>query len=326
MVKNSKVTIVMYHYIREFQYSRFPNIKGLDLSQFVEQIEYLKKNYCIIRMEELIEAIDNHSELPPKAVVLTFDDAYIDHYLNVFPILDKNKLQGSFFPPVKAITEHQVLCVNKIHHILAAVDNKQLIIDDINKQLDSYRKDYELHENDYYFKKLAIANRFDEKEIIFIKRLLQVELVEELRNAITNALFYKYVSNDESAFSRELYMNKEQIACMRRNGMHIGNHGYDHYWLTSLPKEKQEYEIDQSLEFIRNIGGDLNAWTMCYPFGNYNDDTISILRERGCKLGLISQFDVADISTNNRFELPRLDTNDIPKHRNADVNDWYYKA
>lgn len=202
----------------------------------------------------------------------------------------------------------------------------QAIIADIFEQLDTYRNTYNLYENDYYFQKLAIANRFDNKEVIFIKRLLQVELEEELRNIITNYLFNKYVSNNEPTFCRELYMNIEQIACMRRNGMHIGNHGYGHYWLASLPKEKQEDEIDKSLEFIREIGGDINSWTMCYPFGNYNDDTISILKRRGCKLGLTSRFDIADIKTDNRFKLPRLDTNDIPKHRNADLNDWYHKA
>lgn len=326
MKKSGKITIVMYHYVRDLKNSRFPKIKGLELSLFIEQIEYLNKHYRIITMEELIGAIDNNSELPPRSVLLTFDDAYIDHYLHVFPILEKNKLQGSFFPPVKAITEHQVLDVNKIHYILASAENKQAIIADIFKQLDIYRNDYNLQEKDFYFQKLAIASRFDTKEVIFIKRLLQVELEEELRNIITNYLFRKYVSNDEPAFSRELYMTLEQITCMKRNGMHIGNHGYDHCWLASVPKEKQEFEIDRSVEFIREIGGNQSSWTMCYPYGSYNDDTISILIRKGCILGLTTQVGIANIKTDNRFELPRLDTNDIPKQRNAELNDWFHKA
>src|SRR3989304_6452320 len=178
MNKFNKVTIVMYHYVRDLKHSRYQRIKGLDLSLFIEQIEYLKKHYSFITMEELIDALDNDSDLSPKSVLLTFDDAYIDHYLYVFPYLDKNKIQGSFFPPVKAITEHLVLDVNKIHFILASVENNLAIIKDIYAQLDIYRYDYNLKENDYYYKKLAIANRFDPKEVVFIKRLLQVELEE----------------------------------------------------------------------------------------------------------------------------------------------------
>ena len=109
----------MYHYVRDLKNSRFPEIKGLDLHLFVEQIKYIIRHYNPVIMEEVINSIENSDKLPPKAILLTFDDAYIDHYLNVFPILDANKLQGSFFPPAKAISENTVLDVNKIHFILA---------------------------------------------------------------------------------------------------------------------------------------------------------------------------------------------------------------
>lgn len=316
----------MYHYVRDLLNSRHPKIKGLDLSLFIEQIEYLKKNYIIITMEELIDALDNNSKLPQKAALLTFDDGYIDHYLNVFPILEKNKLQGSFFPPVKAITGYEVLYVNKIHYILASVENMKALIADIFEQLNIYRNKYDLQENDYYFQKLAVPGRYDKKEVIFIKRLLQVELEEEFRNIIINHLFRKYVSKDESAFSRELYMSPEQITNMIQSGMHFGSHGYAHYRLGLLSRKTQENEIDKSIEFIREIGGDANSWTMCYPFGHYNEDTISILKQRGCKLGLTVRVNIADMDVDQRFELPRLNTNDIPKQRNAELNNWYHKA
>ena len=159
-----------------------------------------------------------------------------------------------------------------------------------------------------------------------MKRLLQVELNEHLRNIITNVLFEKVVGISENTFSRELYMSIDQIRCMVDCGMHIGSHGYDHYWLGSLPKEKQEFEIKKSIEFISEVGGDINNWSICYPYGNYNEDTISLLKENGCKLGLTTVVNIADLS--NRFndaiyKLPRLDTNDIPKDSNATTNKWY---
>ena len=55
---------------------------------------------------------------------------------------------------------------------------------------------------------------------------------------------------EEGAFSRELYMSVDQMKYMVSAGMHIGSHGYDHYWLGSLSKEKQEVEIKESLKFI----------------------------------------------------------------------------
>ena len=109
----SNLTVVMYHYIRDLRNSRYPEIKGLDINLFKEQIHYIRRNYNIITMEEVIYSIDNETIIPDKSILLTFDDAYLDHYNYVFPILDKYNIQGSFYVPSKAVTEHTVLDVNK---------------------------------------------------------------------------------------------------------------------------------------------------------------------------------------------------------------------
>lgn len=314
---NRNCTVVMYHYVRDLKHSRFPRIKGLDLNLFYEQIEYLQKNYTIIKIAELIGAIENDIELPPNACLLTFDDAYADHYTNVFPFLEKKKLEGSFYVPVMAVTENQILDVNKIHFILAANENTDQLIKEIFLQMDQYRSAYDLHPNDYYYRKLAVANRFDTPQVIFIKRLLQVELAEDLRRVITDVLFQKFVSADEAAFSRELYMSVEQIECMQRNGMHIGAHGNNHYWLGALSKELQRNELEKSLQFVKKIGGNENSLTLSYPYGNYNEDTLDLLKSLKYKLAFTTRVETATASRTDRFELPRFDTNDFPTDRHA---------
>ena len=113
-------------------------------------------------------------------------------------------------------------------------------------------------------------------------------------------------------------MNKDQMKCMVRHGMCVGSHGYDHYWLDSLVPEQQAKEVDESLKFLRDIGVDMDSWVMCYPYGACNESLIQIIKERGCKLGLTTRVAEADLSVDNAFLLPRLDTNDFPKDRNAD--------
>ena len=240
MISDKKLTVVMYHYVRDLKHSRYPRIKGLDLNLFREQIKFLKKNYNFVTVEEVIEANNGGGTLPSHPVLLTFDDAYQDHYQNVFPILNHEHIQGCFYAPVKAITEFTVLDVNKIHFILASTTDEQFpkLLDELRYQLKKYRADYNLKEFEYYFNKLAVANRFDSKEVIFVKRLLQVELDVRLRKIITDDVFQKIVGMDEDKFSRELYMSMDQIKCMVDNGMHFGSHGYDHYWLTSLSREQ----------------------------------------------------------------------------------------
>jgi peptidoglycan/xylan/chitin deacetylase (PgdA/CDA1 family) len=176
-----------------------------------------------------------------------------------------------------------------------------------------------------YYDKYAIPSLYDTGDVMFIKYMLQVVLPEELRREVCNYLFNKYVSGDEDSFSRELYMSIDQLKDMRNEGMHVGSHGYDHYWLSSLNKEQQEREIDESLKFLKNAGVDLNNWTMCYPYGDYNKETVEILESRNCKLALTTRPGIANLSSDGRFELPRLDTNEIPKNALAEPNFWYQK-
>ncbi len=322
----NKLTIVMYHYIRDLKNSRYPDIKALDLPLFREQISYIEKHYNPVTAAEVMNAVETGDKLPPKAALLTFDDAYSDHFTTAFPILDKAKIQGCFFPPAKCITHNEILDVNKIHFILASVPNTQELITFINESLETYSDRYALETAESYWDRIAKPTRYDPAEIIYVKRMLQRELPEELRNILTDEIFEKYVSSDQAAFSAELYMNVDQISHMQRNGMYIGSHGFDHYWLNSLSREKQEQEIDASLEFLELVGAPTDNWMMCYPYGGYNDDTLDILKEKECSLGLTTHVGVADLNKHGRFVLPRLDTNDLPKDASAAPNQWTLDA
>ena len=116
-----KVTIVMYHYVRDLEHSRFPAIKGLSVERFCRQLDYIQAHYTPIAAEDLIGALSPaKKELPTNPILLTFDDGYSDHFANVFPLLDARGIQGCFFPPAQSVLEHKVLDVNKIQFILAA--------------------------------------------------------------------------------------------------------------------------------------------------------------------------------------------------------------
>jgi len=323
-MKNS-VSVVMYHYVRDLNNSRYPKIKGLLTSEFIGQLDYIQRFYNVISVSELINAIYSNNKLPKNALLLTFDDGFIDHFTTVFPILTERNLQGCFFPSAKPILHNEVLDVHKIHFILASDANTLEIISDIYYLLDKCHNKYNLRTNEQYFKKLAKKNRFDTKEIVFIKRLLQTELPEELRKIIASELFEKYVSSNEISFANELYMSVDQLKCMNRNGMHVGIHGYDHYWLGDMDSDIQEKEIDLSLDFLKMVGSNIDSWVMCYPYGSYNDSLIRLLKKKGCKLAFTTDVDIVSLDRDDALKLPRLDTNDLPKRSDTKANEWTSK-
>lgn len=92
----SKLYIVMYHYVRELQKSRYPEIKGLEYALFKQQLAFFNDNFNVVTMEDVIASVETKTGLPDKALLLTFDDGYIDHFTYVFPMLKEYGMQGSF--------------------------------------------------------------------------------------------------------------------------------------------------------------------------------------------------------------------------------------
>lgn len=322
-----RVTIVMYHFVRDLRRSRYPEIKGLDTADFVGQLEYIRRHYNVVRMEDVIAASrDAGVQLPERSLLLTFDDGYADHYQTVFPLLDSHGIQGSFFPPARAILERQILDVNKIHFILASVPDKAAIASAMERQIVKHASSHDLPCLEHFRRTYAHANRYDSAEVVYIKRVLQKGLPETLRAMIVDALFKEFVTADEEAFAEELYVTCEQLRCMRRHGMHIGSHSYDHYWLDTLTEAEQEREVSRSMNFLDQIGCDMDNWVMCYPYGGYNKTLIAVLKRFGCRVGLSTEVAIADLDQHDPLALARIDTNDLPKRGDAPPNEWTASA
>ena len=64
---------------------------------------------------------------------------------------------------------------------------------------------------------------------------------------------------------------------MKRHGMFIGLHGYDHYWLGKLPKEQMKKDLDKALDTLDEFI-DRKRWVMNYPYGSYNQDVLDYIR------------------------------------------------
>jgi len=74
MNEMNKLYISMYHYTRDLKHSKYPNIKGLEWELFKQQLDFFGQNFSVIRMEDVIEAVNGGKDLMENALLLTFDD------------------------------------------------------------------------------------------------------------------------------------------------------------------------------------------------------------------------------------------------------------
>ena len=88
--------IAMYHSVKPV----VPEGNRLIVSveAFDRQMRFLKKNsYDVLPLETAAAMIVDGRKLPARALVLTFDDGYIDNYLYAFPVLKKYGLPATIF-------------------------------------------------------------------------------------------------------------------------------------------------------------------------------------------------------------------------------------
>ena len=306
-----RLYIAMYHYVRNLRNSRYPGIKGLDYQLFKEQLQFFATHFHTVTMEDVIAHYESGKELPDNALLLTFDDGYIDHYTFVYPMLLQYGMQGSFFVSAKVFMEHTLLDVNKIHFILASAPIDELC-KDLIEQLDYYRgQEWNYPSNQELIDQYMVADRLDNKETVFFKQVLQYVLPEKLRNQITSDLFKKVVGVSETVMAHELYLNYDQMTLMKEGGMYFGIHGYDHYWMNKLTQAQLQQDIDKALKSLSRLV-DPDKWVINYPCGSYSAEVIDCVRKMGCVMGLTTDVGVVELEKDDPYKLPRLDTVDFP--------------
>ncbi|MBF9254989.1 polysaccharide deacetylase family protein [Pontibacter sp. 172403-2] len=95
-----QVPILCYHQIRDWRASDSKQGKDyiVPVARFEEHIKMLADSgYHAILPDQLLDYLNYGKPLPPKPVMLTFDDTNLDQYTNALPVLDKYGFKGVFF-------------------------------------------------------------------------------------------------------------------------------------------------------------------------------------------------------------------------------------
>lgn len=112
-----KVPILIYHYVEYVKDEKDTIRKSLNINPdtFEKQLQTLLNNsYTFIFVDELADYLDGKASLPPKPIIITFDDGYGDFYTDVLPILKKYNVKATiyvvpgFLDKLNAMTSQQI--------------------------------------------------------------------------------------------------------------------------------------------------------------------------------------------------------------------------
>jgi peptidoglycan/xylan/chitin deacetylase (PgdA/CDA1 family) len=279
-------TILVYHSVGN---DASFNDNYIPTSRFYEQIEYLKTNYRVLPLSDLISLQSQKSENMRDMVAITFDDGYKDNFTNALPILRQFGLKATFF-----ITT----CV---------LSGRALFYDEIQAVLNNSKRNSIHIAVDGRTESFRLRNRttIDEaaKRIVFLCRKKSLKEIVKVIASVQN----QCAVAAESLVCNAMYLNGDEIAEMRTNGMEIGAHTVNHLCLAAIEAKLQQQEIFQSKTILETVTGDA-VQTFSYPFGkpsDFNLETIELLRAMGflCAVTTIPGY----VTRESRLlELPRI--------------------
>lgn len=99
-LRRIRIPILMYHYVSELPPGADNLRVGLTVSPalFAAHLDALiAEGYTTITFPQLEAALQQGDGLPPRPVILTFDDGYDNHYTTVYPLLRQRGMFGTFY-------------------------------------------------------------------------------------------------------------------------------------------------------------------------------------------------------------------------------------
>jgi peptidoglycan/xylan/chitin deacetylase (PgdA/CDA1 family) len=95
------LSVLMYHRIssEERTPQLDPSLLSATPSEFARQVEYLASKRRVLSLGELLDVRRGLMELPPRSVVVTFDDAYRDFQEHAWPALRRHGVPATLFVP-----------------------------------------------------------------------------------------------------------------------------------------------------------------------------------------------------------------------------------
>jgi peptidoglycan/xylan/chitin deacetylase (PgdA/CDA1 family) len=300
--------VVMYHYVRDSRATPFPDIRALTPDLFRQQLDWLQAHYTVVTLADLEAALGGQAALPPNAALLTFDDGFVDHFDTACPMLVERGFTGTFFLSQDACgSPPRLLNVHKTQFLLARLGAAEF--------LRAVLVEAGLARASSDGPGVFGADSWEQGDDRAVKHLLNYQLPFADADRILNALFVRHVG-DAPAFARSLYLDAAMIREMARHGMTFGFHTRSHRMLSRLTAAEQRAEVTDGVAWIRELTAQPTV-PFCYPWGGrqtYTDETLDILRDVGYSVAFNTERRRLRVAVDGRFELPRLDTRDLPPH------------
>jgi glycosyltransferase involved in cell wall biosynthesis/peptidoglycan/xylan/chitin deacetylase (PgdA/CDA1 family) len=261
----SSLRVLMYHRVIDPGAAPCsPSLVSATPRAFEEQARLLARRYRVLSLDEVVDLFRRLRPLPPRAVLITFDDGCADFGEIAWPILRRHRLPATVFVPTAYPGRpERNFWWDRLHAALSSTQVARV----------------ETPEGPLSLADVASKGAALRSLQRLVKTLPHHEAMQ-LVDRVCREL------GDVPAPSDVLPWNR--LRALAADGVAIGAHTRTHPALTRLATEEARAEIRGSAGDLRRELGACPP-VFAYPFGDHDDRIVRIVREEGFELAFTTR-------------------------------------
>jgi peptidoglycan/xylan/chitin deacetylase (PgdA/CDA1 family) len=277
------VRILTFHRVEraEAEPAPYPSIT-INPDDFAEQMRQLRSRYHPISMEELLGASHSRRGVPPRSVLITFDDGYRDFRTQAWPVLRGLGIPAALFVPTAFPgAGNRVFWWDRLYHATRGAAPREPLETPVGM--------LQLHTS-------------AEREDAFVrlrdhaKRLRHLEALEFVERVCDEL----HVPPPPPEI-----LSWEELRDLVREGLTVGSHTRTHPLLTRISEEEVRAEARESKRDLeRELGSTLPI--LAYPGGAFDEGVARIAGEEGYRLGFTTTRGLNDLRRAHPLKLRRI--------------------
>ena len=248
---------------------------------FAAQMQFLATHYHPISLRELLNAPDD-TPLPPRAVLVTFDDAYCDFAEQAWPVMQRHHIPATLFVPT-AFPDHpeRIFWWDRIYQALRTTPRRDVLHTPVREL------------------PLETADQ-REQALVFLQDYIKTRPHAEAMPWVEEVCAELQSLPLESAV-----LGWDALRRLAAEGVTLGAHSRTHPLMNRISKEEARAEALGSLQDLQAQIGSAPL-IFAYPSGGINDEVVQGLAQEGFLLAFTTRRGLNDWDTAHRLRLRRI--------------------
>jgi peptidoglycan/xylan/chitin deacetylase (PgdA/CDA1 family) len=276
--------VLTYHRVDEAERrpELYPGLISATPEAFDQQMSYLAANYNVISMPELLDACARGRVLPPRSVMVTFDDACCDFAEHAWPTLKRYRLPATLFVPT-AFPDHpeRSFWWDRLHQALVLTEQRD--------EFDTPLGRLPLRTSTQ--RAQAFAQLRD-----YVKKMPHRAAMEWIEQTCATLGATRAAHN---------VLTWNELRRLAREGVSLGAHTRTHPLMNRVSPNEVHAEAVGSLRDLEREIGQV-APIFAYPSGGFNDEVVHTLAREGFKLAFTTVRGINDMHDADRLRLRRI--------------------